>query len=305
MTVVDRSSSATVHFDYDIPEEDTVRTADEVENSRTHQFFVLSKQTTELPPVWISWNDITRAAMVDPEVRPTEIDEDDVLETSSMWHADEWIRITSDEDRRPITFEQAAEGVDWDTTAVAQGTYVVWGYTYEPTRNLWSPRWGAVKVVDRASDPASSPPSVFLMHEEVVLEAGERHPLPGCVDTMPGSTITAWYGVVLGTNVAQWIPFAQRIPVDSGELSLVFEAPAFKDSVTNVRIRVDIEDPHGRTYTAYSPRVMPVNPAADDGPPPANDGCGCRADMDGSIMAWLVCIVLAVARCRSHGRARA
>jgi len=147
--IVDASTTEVVHLEYSVPSEETGElTPDEVDDSRRHQFFAFADQRYEAaPPRWITQADIDRAALVDPMVVPSAIDPEDVLETTSRWDPSEWVRITPDDMRVPITFDQAAMGVDWDVTAVSPGTWLVKGYTWEPVNNLWSTRWAALKIV--------------------------------------------------------------------------------------------------------------------------------------------------------------
>src|SRR5690606_11236302 len=159
MTIIDRSQGATYPLVYGIPYEDTDVTPDEVDQSRTHQFFVFCRDhhREELNPSWITEADLADAdahGLGDASAVDAELE---VLENVPEW-ADCWWRINSDEERRPITFESAAEPVPWDTSALPAGSYAVEGYTFEPWANEWWPHPGVFKIVDDP-DPAASGPA--------------------------------------------------------------------------------------------------------------------------------------------------
>ena len=246
MTIVDRSVSATVHLDYGIPMEDIEITADEVEDSRRHQFFgfcrALDPQT--YLPRWITQADVERAR--DIGIAPETVNVQNVLESNTDW-ADCWHRINADDDRRPITYEAADEGIDWDTTELAEGTYVIEGYTWEPPLNIWSSRTGVIKVVDD-SDPALSPPAVGITNTEEVIDQTETVTIEGCASAEEGSTVTASWGIPAGE--VTWEVFIENEPVLGESFAFEFDPP---EEVVgeSVMIRVDITDPSGRSYTHY------------------------------------------------------
>lgn len=284
LTIVDRSVQPVLHLPYAVSQDDTDLTPDEVSDSRTHQFFALcrARDPQSFLPRWITQADIDRAAMVG--AAPETVDPDDVFETSSEW-ADCWFRITADDDRRPITLAQAAEGVDWDTSAVPAGTYVVEGYTWEPALNIWSGRPGVVKVVDDA-DPASSAPALAIDNTEEVLNKNEPVTIHGCVSAMEGSTVTAYWG--LAESEVTWVPFVEGDPV-SGESFAVDFMPPEELAGESSMIRVDVTDPMGRTYTSYMRELVIV--LGTEGPGSCTDegggfiggaGCGGSSGTDGS-----------------------
>lgn len=275
LQVVDRSAAPIVQLDYGIPSEETgERTPDEVDDSRTHQFFAFAVQKFEVaPPRWITQADIDRAALVDPMVVPADIDTEDILETTSRWSADEWVRITADDMRVPITFAQAAMGVQWDVSTVAPGTWLVKGYTWEPLVNLWSVRWTAVKVIASAAEADAAGPSVILLPDEAQIETGVEYPVPGCVDAPTGSTLVLEYGVVEGSLEPQWQVAQADVEVTTGALELAFVPPAELAGAL-VQLRATITDPAGNRYVAYGPKSLPVmqGPQTDDD----GGGGGCR-----------------------------
>jgi hypothetical protein len=85
MTIVDRSASAMLHLPYAVTEEDVGTSADEVEDSRTHQFFALcrARDPQTFLPRWITQADIERAQAVG--AAPDMVDPEDVFESSTAW----------------------------------------------------------------------------------------------------------------------------------------------------------------------------------------------------------------------------
>lgn len=283
LTIVDRSVDPTLHLPYAIAQEDVGLTDDEVEDSRTHQFFAMceSFDPQSFLPRWITQDDIDRAAAKGSA--PAMVDPDDVLETSTEW-AGCWLRITADDDRRAITFANAMAGVEWDTTSAPAGTYLVEGYTFEPALNIWSPRPGVVKVVD-GPDLAASAPALAIDNTEEVLNKDEPVVIEGCVSAMPGSTITAYWG--LAEPEVQWQPFIEDDPV-VGESFAVELLPPEELVGNSAMIRVDVTDPMGRSYTNYMRELVivlgTVGPGSctDDGGFIGGPGCGGDSGDSGS-----------------------
>lgn len=152
--------------------------------------------------------------------------------------------------------EQAALGVDWDTAQVPPGTWIVAAYTWEPEQNLWTPRFGAVRIVDSA-DPDATGPTVFLPAEiPAIVRVGDSHVPIGCIDAPAGSTITASWGSVTGGLAPQWMPFAVEIPASTGPLALTYEPTS--EAIGSVVLRVEITDPGGRSYVAFTPTAIGV-----------------------------------------------
>ncbi len=295
LSIVDVSQTPSVHLEYSIAsEEDGTLTPDEVDDSRSHQFFAFSAQHFEVaPPLYITQADIDRAALVDPMVMPGSIDPAvDVLESASRWDG-EWVRITPDDMRVPITFQQAMMGVDWDVSTVPPGTWLAKGYTWEPTKNLWSTRWSALKVIASASEAEAAGPSVILLPDDATIETGIEHVPPGCVDAPAGSTLTLEYGVAEGSLEPQWQIAQEAADVTTGALGIGVELP--RDLAGQpVQLRATITDPQGRTYVAYSPRSLVVieGPETDD----ADEG-GCRiAGGDPWGIAWIACALIGLRR---------
>ncbi|WP_143141390.1 hypothetical protein [Nannocystis exedens] len=268
MTVIDRSQGSIVHFDYEIPQEDTMVTADEVADSRRHQFVAFCRNHTpqEPLPVWLSWKDVEIADAAGISDKEDATDED-VLETHSIYK-DCFFRVTADDDRRPITFAEAAKGFDWDTTELAPGPYILQGYTWEPAFNIWSKRPGVVHVVD-GPDLSAVAPAAALMNTEDFLFGEDTLVLHGCVRAMPGSTMSGYWAVT-GADALDWKPFAEGVPIDGDTLELPFKPPP-EALVETVALRVDVTDPMQRTFSAYPRALVVVLPGSGE----ATTGDGC------------------------------
>jgi MYXO-CTERM domain-containing protein len=252
--VVDRSVDPIYQVDYDIPFEDTAVTEDEVTNSRTHQFFAICRQfhSQIFVPNWVTWADVDSAVAKDL-IDATGVEDDHVLETNPAWDGC-WFRVNEDADRRPITDEMAAQPVPWDTTGVPVGTYVIWGYTYEPAFNLWTQREGSiVKVID-GGDPMDIGPGGAITTTEQTPYKGESVPIEGCVNALPGSTMTASFASTGGASSPdwepEWTPFAEDVAVEGEAFTLDFLAPEEFAGET-LMVRIDITDPMDRTYEAH------------------------------------------------------
>ena len=257
-TLVDRSATPTWHLDYDIPYEDLDVGQDEVADSRRHQFFALCRDNSpqDYLPRWITWADVDAAAAVvipgidgrpdQPLVDPDTIEPADVFETSTPWDGC-WFRINGDDERLPISNASAAAGVDWDLAALPEGGYIIAGYTWEPAINIWTQRPGFVKIHD--GDPDAAPPAIAITSGELVLEEGGSGTIEGCVDAVEGSTITAYWAPA-ETGEVTWTPFLEDEPVSGSQFAIELLAPAGLVGDTGM-IRVDVEDPTGRTFTGY------------------------------------------------------
>jgi len=312
-TVVDRSATTTVHFDYIVPYEDLGElTSDEVDDSRTHQFFAFTRldyaafgTAQQLPP-WIGRADIDRAAVVDPEVVPENVEPIDVLGTTTRFAADEWLRITADDARVPISDAQALLGVDWDVTEVPSGVYTIWGYTWEPLTNVWAGRQGFVKVVQSTAQAAEVGPAIALLIDNSEVTTGEPYPVQGCADVPAGSTVTIEWGVVDGPDEPQWAVLIEEAPISTGALALTIELPAEvvdgQPGQTLARLRATVTDPRGKQHVAYSPGSYKV--IAGERPPSDEDGCRIGGDADLRLAAPLLVLASIRRRRRSLGSDR-
>ncbi len=302
MTVVNRSQDPVLHVDYSIPFEDTEVTEDEVADSRTHQFIAL-RQTGRplgdvtplecpeqnpqvLMPSWIASADVRAASalgrVLDPAgpwhrtPDPTDcctVDTNEVLAIGDIW-VNCWDRITADDDRRPITWTAAAQGMDWNTSGLPVGAYAIYGYTWEPYFSLWSKRPGVVKVVDDP-DPANSPPAAALRlpaGEDDVYMQDESPVLDLCVDAESGSTVTLSWAVA--EQDPTFVALVSDVAAVNGDNALQFDVPPDTPGGTYL-LRADVTDPSNRTLTAYIDRAVSVLAAVND--PPDDERVPSRA----------------------------
>ena len=264
ITVIDRSVNPVHSFAYAIPYEDTELTPEEVADSRTPQFFAYCRDhhLEQILPSWIAEAEAIQAAGNGLGNLEGVNLSTDVLENNLEW-ADCWVRITGDDERRPITFAAAAMPVLWNTTGLPAGTWVVEGYTYEPWFNLWTSHPGVFKIVDDP-DPTASPPAAALTFVEQTLEVGGAGVVSGCVDAMVGSTMT--FSWAISEPQLVWHDFANDVPVEGGTFELLFEPEAETVSKT-VLIKLEVEDPMARTWTAHAIEYFAVTEAV------GGDGC--------------------------------
>ncbi len=251
MTVVDRSVEPVLHLPYAIPYEDTDVTPDEVADSRTHQFLAFCRafDAQHEPPLWLSQADVDKAA-AKGLVPPEPLGPEDVLETSTAL-AGCYTRITADDERRPITFDMAAMGVDWDTTGLAPGPWTVYGYTWEPVANLWSLRPGVVLVTDGPAAPAPPPAAALEVAtgEEPYYPVGAEARFEACVQAMDGSQIQLYWAEATADPVFE--PWGDPVAAPaSGTVTLAAPVdPALAGK--SLLVRATITDPQDRVYHAY------------------------------------------------------
>ncbi len=264
LTIVDRTVDAKLTFNYTIPYEDLrpENAIDEVDTSRRHQFIGFCRWHSPQEPLggWLSTADVDYAAaagVVDIEgVKP-----EDILEQNPDWQQC-FTRITGDDERRLITFEEAGKPVVWDTTGLAPGPYVISGYTWEPQFNTWSVRAGVVKVMDDP-DPSKNGPMLAIMNRNEIVFAEDVLTIAGCVDAMDGSTITGYWALTNDDtlNVLEWMSFAADVPVSGETFELPFSPPmpAVGQSIV---IKIEIVDPMDRSYTAHMLDLVDILPGS-------------------------------------------
>jgi hypothetical protein len=310
--IVDRGVEPVAHFDYDVPVEDTQQSADELPDSRTHQFVALCRQhpASELLPPWITRDDVDRS--VDAGlVEDGAVTYREILDETTVW-ADCALRVTADDDRRPITFAEAAAGVDWDTSAAPIGVYTLAGYTFEPALNLWRDRPGFVKVVDDPDDPDQDLPALALLADEQIVSPGDAIVLDACVDALgPASLELEWARFAPSLD---WQPL-DTVSVDDGALTVEIPAPAAAAD-SEILIRARLVDALDRAYVGHAPTRVTVLPCPTDGcgspPPPSDDeprGCSMILGPNNRARpAGLLLLVLALlvpkrhaVRARAHG----
>lgn len=281
MTVVDRSQQVSLHVPYTIPYEDTVVTSDEVLTSRRHQFVAFCRDhSRQLPlPPWLTWKDVEDAAskaLIDPMA----VDDEDVLETSVEWK-DCWYRITNDDERREITFAEAMKGVDWDTTELPAGPYIVQGYTWEPPFNIFSSRPGVVHVVD-GQDLAQVTPAMAMTSPEDVLFEADTLNFEGCIRALPGSTITGFWSLTTA-DALDWKVFIDEVAPIGETFKVPFTPPPASVGET-IALYLEVKDPVMRTFDAHAPGLVVVLPGIEE---PGCDTSGsflgpsCESDSSG------------------------
>lgn len=271
LTVVDRAQGTMLHMSYTVPFEDINITPDEVADSRTHQFIAFCRDHSreEFLPVWLSWKDVDAAAakgLIDTLM----VGDEDVLETSTVWK-DCWFRITPDDARRPITFAEAMKGVDWDTTALPAGAYVVQGYTWEPWVNIFSQRPGVVHVVE-GPDLAPVGPAAAVSTTLDFAFAEDLFVIEGCARALPGSTLSGYWALT-ADEAAEWLPFAENVALDGETFELPFQPPPEASGQT-VALRVDVTDPMQRTFSAHALNLLTILPGTSEG---TTTGCNPEA----------------------------
>jgi len=267
MTVVDRSQGATLSLSYTIPYEDTEVTDDEVADSRRHQFIAFCRDHSrqQPPPSWLSWADVD-AAVAKGLLDAMDVPDDDVFETNMAWK-DCWYRISADEARRPITFAEAMNPVEWDTSMLPAGAYVVQGYTWEPVFNIFVQRPGVVHVVDDP-DVASVGPAAAVMTQDDYTFAEDTFMIEGCFRAMPGSTMSGYWSFTNNGLILDWLPFAEGVALEGETFVLPFDLPP-EVAGESIVFRVDITDPMQRTFTAHGVRLLTVLPGSSG----ASTGC--------------------------------
>jgi hypothetical protein len=261
--IVDRSVDPIVHFDYSIPVEDTQLTPEELPDSRTHQFVALCRDRplTELLPIWLTRDDLDRSAAAGL-IETSSASSQAILDESPSW-TDCFVRVTADDERRPITFAQAALGVDWDTSEVAVGVWSLAGHTFEPPFNLWRDRPGFVKIVDDRADPGQDLPAIALLGQEQVLEPGVTIELDACVDVLEPATVELEWAEFAPELI--WRPLSATA-VDDGPLRLAFTTPV-EAADRELLVRARLVDALARERVAYLPARLAVLPCPSSGCP--------------------------------------
>ncbi|MFV8752316.1 hypothetical protein ACNOYE_17340 [Nannocystaceae bacterium ST9] len=317
MTTIDRSRSGPiVALEYAIPFEDTALTENEPLDGRRHQFFALCRDHyfEDVMPAWISEADLAVALELGLGDASLVDLEHDVLDNAARWQGCA-TRITADDERRPISFEAAAEPVVWDTSALPAGAWVIEAYTWDPWFSLWTEHPGVFRLVDDP-DPAANSPAAALTYAEQLVHVDEPARIGGCVEAMPGSTMSlAWARGGSGVD-PQWHAFAQDVPVESGGFELDLPGPA-SEGGHYLLVALEVVDPLGRRWTAHGREYIGVvaDPIAgdesetdtdesesDETGPPASEatdaGCGCSTNSPPSHGVIGIAISLLVGRRR-------
>lgn len=270
---VDRSVDPVYLFEYDILDEDPSPgedlLPDEVEDSRTHQFFAFSRQgnpQTEFPYNWISIADV-EAAIEKNLIAETTVGPDETLDTSRLW-VDRFVRITPDDARRPISHESVAGPVPWDTSTVDAGVYQLWGYTWEPAFNEWAQRTGNIVLV-HDGDPSTLGPAAAITNGELIVYSDEAASIEGCMAAAPGTTVDGYFSETPQSGSSSdwqpsWVAFAEDVPVEDDTFAVEF-LPGGGHATPTLLVRLVFTDPQGRVYEAHMPDLVNVLPGSKGG----------------------------------------
>jgi len=284
---VDRSADPVYRFSYNIPDEDPSPgeelLPDEVADSRRHQFIALSRQgnpQSEYPYLWLTPEDV-QAALDKELIADTTVGADETMTTSPIW-SDDFVRITPDDARRPISWDSVAAPVEWDTSATHSGVYMLWGYTWEPAFNIWSQRVGNVVVV-HDGDPDAVGPAAVVTNGELIVYANDAAVIEGCVAGAAGTTLTGEFAITPQGGQSDWEPtwisFAENVPADEESFALEF-VPGDDYATETLLVRVIATDPEGRSYEAHMTELIIVLPGSSGGCDESggsiigNPGCG-------------------------------
>lgn len=279
LSVVDRSVDPVVHLDYTIPQWDTCLGPAEVSDSRTHQYvaFCRAPLPWESLPHWLDHEDVVDSleamALAQSEVPP----QNEILELTDAW-ADCHAVVGTDDDRRSIHCSEAVQGIDWDTTGVASGVWVLQGYTYQPPLNMWTPRVGVFKIVD---GPDDDPPAAGLYPHADRTGDDPLMEVTACVDAEPGSTVSLSCAEESDAQ-AQWIELASATVDEDGDVPLQLDFSTAFDEATAAALRVRIETPSGESFEYISPKLVTYipGPTTEQPPPPSFDYCEDPAKLE-------------------------
>jgi hypothetical protein len=269
--VIDREAEPSARFGYRVALDDVQLTAGDipVPDALTHQFFAfrgaiafegfapeLSDVESAEPrvtvlPLWITRRDVERAQASSDEntlgYDLSEVTQQTVLDTMASMQ-DRWLRITSEDARVPIAFEQALRGMYWDVRAVPPGLYTVASYIFSPPYNGWEIRSGLVKLVSKGSNP----PAAVISRIQEALFAGQGRRVRGCLDVPPDTQLRTYFQLKDHPERG-WMAWGEEQAVTSGDVDLCFQAP--RELEGSMRIRFDLSS-GGNTYTFYSPDTL-------------------------------------------------
>jgi MYXO-CTERM domain-containing protein len=271
--VVDRTQQPMLRFGYRVEVDDTQITAGDIPlpDTLTHQFFALRGSvlfeglTPELRtfdpddpaavamPLWISQHDVERAQkssdgeMLGYDLSP--LTPQDILETETAL-AGRWLRITPDDRRVPITFEQSIFGLQWNLRDVEPGLYTIAGYIFSPPYNGWEIRSGLVSIVDRERHV---PAAVFQRIQESLFDRQGRR-VRTCIDAAAGTRMRSYLWIQERVDLG-WMPWGEEQFVESGTIEQCFKSP-LTGMTGSVRLRVDLIAPDGVEQTFYSPDML-------------------------------------------------
>ncbi|MEM6994083.1 MAG: hypothetical protein AAF721_26455 [Myxococcota bacterium] len=286
-----RAGDAPLHLTIGIPVEELQATSDEPPGTRSFQFFALCRELYpgEALPPWVYAADVADAQAANPEILTPG---DELVLPTSSW-ASCVVPITPTESRMPITCPGTAEGVDLAADALPPGNHVLYGYTYEPAKNIWTPRTGVVRVVGDEGE-AALPPAVAFSYpvSDLVASVGMGVTLTGCATGKAGTTVDfAWATasdlVAFGDDA--WESF-DSIELgaaagdggldDDGGFAVPFAPPPGSEYKVAV-FRALATDPDGGTWVAYTRANAVLEPGCaepEDGTELVADLCGVGVD---------------------------
>lgn len=286
---VDRSADPVYRFEYSILDEDPSPgeplLPDEVADSRRHQFFAFPhqrNQQTEFPHNWISLDDVA-AAVEKNLITDTTVGPEETLDTSPLWQGN-FVRITPDDQRRPIAHESVASPVEWDTSTADPGVYMLWGYTWEPAFNEWAQRYGNVVIVHDGDPSVVGPAAVITNEEEPIVYSDEAAVVEGCVFAEQGTTIDAYFAETPPNGAPSdwqptWVNAVEGYPVRGDTFAVEF-MPGGGHSTPTLLVRLVFNDPSGRSYEAHMPFLLNVIPGSAG---------GCETDGGGGFIGMPGC----------------
>ena len=285
MARVDRSVSPLYHFDVTIPFEDVTLTMDELADSRTFQFFALCHDDHRLQtmPNWIDESDAMRALELGliPELPPAS----DVLAGNPHWAPDDCVQVINAE-RMPISCDATMMGVQWDTTGVPAGNYVIRGYTFAPAVNLWTSRLGVVQVADDDTVAPLVALTSPVYEPKAFQQSGFR--ILGCMGGPEGTKVTLSWAATSSDMLddeSAWTQFAE-LDAAGGEIDELLVPPE-SAIYLGLLVRGVATAPDGTSWTGFAPGFITIYPGDDasDDPvlPPGPDACDVGGDTSGGL----------------------
>jgi len=290
IVTVDRSVDPVARLGIAIPYEDASLTEDELPDSRRLQFFALCEDhpvQSELPN-WVTMDDAQRS--LDAEIIDALPDAQEVLASADAWQKTGHdggagsciVPINGADGRMPITCDDTADGIVWDTTGVPAGAYVIRSYTFEPDKNLWARRPGLVRVVDGDEDPGPAV-TIGAPRRKATTYEEPGFIVTGCVAGLPGTTLEIQFAeaaAVADGDDSAWQTAATPVAED-GTFEALFvppEALVYKA----VYLRAIATDPEGRTWIAHSDHEIVILPGCGQAEGSefgsVADGCGIVPD---------------------------
>jgi hypothetical protein len=273
-TLVDLDQQQELSIPYAVPMDDAELTAGDIPlpDALTHQFLAfrgtfalqgfnpvyyrLDPDADHIPlPLWITWDDVQRAAKSSSDhflgYEFSDATRDEVLESEPGFEG-QWLRVTADDARVPITRAQSFRGVRWDLSQVEPGIYSIAGYIFSPPYNGWEARPGVVKLTRKGVNP----PAAVLDRVQETLFGGQGRRVSACVDVPAGTRMRATANYEdMATH--EWVPWGQEQTISTGRVDLCFVNPRPMQGGT-VRVRLELTDPEGNVSAFYSPDTLTV-----------------------------------------------